>query len=204
MTDIIFKLINREANAKLLENVPYKEFLDLAIVFYRVLPKDEKEEGITCCIIDNKSLEKLDTSVDELMAYAVENTPKILGLKVQGILSAIEEYSGDEETVDLAGLEEADIPLYVATNTNANHGASVLLYRDFLKALSAKLKADLYVIPCSVHEVIVFKAITGCQMDTGYLKSLISEVNRKEVPKGDVLSDSLYYFSRVDNELSIA
>ena len=206
MTDIIFKLINKETNLEFLDNVPYKDFLDMAVVFYQVQPKTEEDEseGITCHIVDNNMMEKWGVSVDELFEKATENTPKILGLKVQGILSAIAEYSGNAEVPDLAGLEEADIPLYVATNTNCNHGASVLLYRDFLRAVAAKLKSDLYIIPCSVHEIIIFKSITGCQIDTEALTDLISQVNRKEIAKSDVLSDSLYFYSREDNELYIA
>lgn len=38
---IIYRLVNRERNRKLLEDVPYKEYLDLAIVYYVLLEMDE-------------------------------------------------------------------------------------------------------------------------------------------------------------------
>ena len=34
---IIYRLVNRERNRKLLEDFPYKEYLDLAIVYYVLL-----------------------------------------------------------------------------------------------------------------------------------------------------------------------
>ena len=204
---IIYKLINKENNSVLLETVPYVDYLDMAIIFYQVLDGFDEGEG-TCAIITNKQLEDADIKLADLMTYASENTPRILGLKINGILSSIAEYSGDESLVEALeaelGIDAGTFPLYVATNKVASNGAAVILYKDMLKAMAAKLKSDLYVIPCSIHEVILVRVMKNCQMNTAELRKLISEVNQTELKISDVLSDSLYYFSRDTGVLSYA
>ena len=204
---IIYKLINKENNSVLLETVPYVDYLDMAIIFYQVLDGFDEGEG-TCAIITNKQLEDADMKLSDLMTYASENTPRILGLKINGILSSIAEYSGDESLVEALeaelGIDADTFPLYVATNKVASNGAAVILYKDMLKAMAAKLKSDLYVIPCSVHEVILVRVMKNCQMNTDEIRRLITEVNQTELTFSDVLSDSLYYFSRDTGVLSYA
>ncbi|WP_028236018.1 DUF5688 family protein [Pseudobutyrivibrio sp. MD2005] len=201
---IVFKVINKEKNAEILAQVPYMEYLDLAIVFYMVLPGYEFEEEKKAALIFNEIAEVWDVTAADLMEAASVNTPRIMGLKIGGILSTIADYLHDDSFSEIAEIEDESVPLYVATNEMAFNGAAVILYKDMLKAMSAKLKADLFVIPCSVHEVILVKVIKGCQMDTEDLKNMISYVNESSVPENDVLSDSLYYYSRETDSLCIA
>ena len=204
---IIYKLINKANNTELLESIPYVDYLDMAIIFYQVVEGFNDGEG-TCALITNKHLEDSDILLKDLMLYASENTPRILGLKINGILSSIAEYSGDESLVEALeeelGVDADMFPLYVATNKVASNGAAVILYKDMLKAMAAKLKSDLYVIPCSIHEVILVKVMKNCQMNTEEIRKLIAEVNRTELRFSDILSDSLYYYSRETGVLSYA
>lgn len=52
---VAFKLIQREKNQKLLKEVPYIEFLDLAVVFYLIL--DEHKGGQMTALIHNSHME---------------------------------------------------------------------------------------------------------------------------------------------------
>ncbi|MBR4708007.1 MAG: hypothetical protein IKP29_08130 [Pseudobutyrivibrio sp.] len=204
---IIYKLINKANNTELLESIPYVDYLDMAIIFYQVVEGFNDGEG-TCALITNKHLEDSDILLKDLMLCASENTPRLLGLKINGILSSIAEYSGDDTLVEALeeelGVDADMFPLYVATNKVASNGAAVILYKDMLKAMAAKLKSDLYVIPCSIHEVILVKVMKNCQMNTEEIRKLIAEVNRTELRFSDILSDSLYYYSRETGVLSYA
>ena len=202
--NIVYKLINRDSNAQLLSRVPHVNYLDLAIVFYYVLPKEEGTREIWCTLIENSHMDSWSIGVEELMNRASVNTSRLLGLKIQNIVTTLAECSQGREDFKISELEDLYVPLYVATNRQNIYGAAVIIYKDLLRALAEKFKSDLYIIPCSVHEVIIFRAIKGCQVDTSNLKDLISQVNRNEIPKDEVLSDSLYYYSRLSNELAIA
>ena len=100
--------------------------------------------------------------------------------------------------------EENYTPIYVATNNIAFNGAAVMLYKDALKAIASKLKSDLYIIPSSIHEIIVVKTIEGCEFSTDAIKEMIYNINRNELPPEDFLSDNLYFYNRKTGELGIA
>lgn len=201
---VVYKVINFDRNIDILKVVPHIRYLDLAIVFYLMFPETVDTENKKLVMIKNDMMKAWDITTQELMDVASENTPKLLGLKVQSLYSTIAQYIGDYEFYELAEMEEDTMPLYIASNKSGCHGASVMLYKDFLKNISLKLKADIYVIPCSIHEIIVVKAIKDCQIDTSDLRDLIAYVNMNDVPENEILSNNLYYYSRGTNELSFA
>lgn len=199
--NIVFKLINKDRNADLLQQVPYREYLDLAIVFYIVLSKDG--EALNCSPVTNELCKEWGVDVDVLMEAALENTPAILGLKIRGILNTILSYIGDEEIQSSVDEPELDLPLYVVTNNYATYGASAFLYRDLLKAFAARKKSDVYVIPCSIHELIFIPLAECPEIKPSEISNLIFDVNRNELEEGDFLSDNLYFYNCREDSVSI-
>ena len=84
---IVYKVINRDRNLELLKNIPYVNYLDLAIVFYQLLPETVNEEEKQAILITNKQLMLWEVGVSEIMNAASKNTQRIMGLKIRGILS---------------------------------------------------------------------------------------------------------------------
>lgn len=201
---IVYTVINRDRNLELLKNIPYVNYLDLAIVFYQLLPETVDEEEKQAILVTNKQLMLWEVGVSEIMNAASKNTQRIMGLKIRGILSTVAKYLGDINIFEISKEEELEIPLYVVSNKISYYGAAVLLYKDFLKALAAKFKSDIYIIPCSVHEIIVLKSIKGYQIDTSELRDMIVHVNQHNLPEDQILSSNLYYYSRDTNVLSFA
>ena len=89
-------------------------------------------------------------------------------------------------------------PLRVLSNVQRVQGASCMLYPGLLKQLAGKEENSFYILPSSIHEVIL---LTDRRMETPeQLKEMIAEVNRTQVAPEEVLSDSLYYYdSRKEN-----
>lgn len=200
---IVFKLINRDKNQELLKTIPYVEYMDLAIIFYIYIDDLNDGEYSGGMQIRNEFIRLWGIDVNELMRVAMENTPKHLGLRVRGVFSTIADYIGDEDFMTIAKEEDDYTPLLVATNDYAVNGASVILYKDLLKNVADKLKADLYIIPVSVNEVMLAKIIDGFDIKRNDLKALIHEVNMNELKEEDILSDNLYFYSRANNSLEI-
>ena len=94
---------------------------------------------------------------------------------------------------------EDAVPLYVLTCHEAGYGAATMLYPGLLAEIAEQLKGDLYVIPSSVHELIVLRA-DQMEEPEGLL-SIIMEVNRTAVLPGDFLANSLYLFRRERGEI---
>lgn len=89
---------------------------------------------------------------------------------------------------------QKDSNMYVITNTKGINGASCLLYPDLIKKLANELDSDLYILPSSIHEVIAVKANNG--MNKSSFREMVFDVNRTQVPEEDILSDTVYFYSR--------
>ena len=85
-------------------------------------------------------------------------------------------------------------PVYILGNTKNLYGSSSLLYEGVAEWCREKLGEDYYVIPSSVHELLLLPQ-RSCP-DPGRVRQMIGEINCRHVKPEDVLSDSLYRYRR--------
>ncbi len=193
---IIFKLINTEKNRELLRDVPYIPFHDLSIVFQCLV--SEERFGNASILIHNVHLQLWKVNARELYECALENTPLLQGYELADMNTVLEEMKAlggidDEEIEDM----QQEIPMYVLSNKSRINGASCILYKDILKDFAMVVDKDLYVLPSSIHEVILLPS-DGTQ-ESEQLKEMVREINQSQVEKEEVLSDSVYYYRRSDD-----
>lgn len=192
---IIYSLINTDRNRELLRDIPHKEYLDLSIVF-RCLVSDG--EGETATIpVHNAHAKLWGVSVEELYAEASRNTPKLRGYEVKSMREIADEIMPDSHLSE----DTACIPLYVLTNRDRTDGAACILYKDLMKDFSDALGNSFYIIPSSVHEVLLLPAFSTD--DRGQIIEMIREVNDTQVPYEEILSYSLYYYDRDKGEACV-
>ncbi len=72
---ICYRLIGRKGNEELLEDIPYIEFLDLAICFYYAYHGESLGDGTI--LVHNSHLELWDTCTAELFGLAKRNTQRL-------------------------------------------------------------------------------------------------------------------------------
>lgn len=193
---IIFKLINTEKNRELLRDVPYIPFHDLSIVFQCLV--SEERFGNASILIHNVHLQLWKVNARELYECALENTPLLQGYELADMNTVLEEMKAlggidDEEIEDM----QQEVPMYVLSNKSRINGASCILYKDILKDFAMVVDKDLYVLPSSIHEVILLPS-DGAQ-ESEQLKEMVREINQSQVEKEEVLSDSVYYYRRSDD-----
>ena len=193
---IIFKLINTEKNRELLRDVPYSPFHDLSIVFQCLV--SEERFGNASILIHNVHLQLWKVNARELYECALENTPLLQGYELADMNTVLEEMKAlggidDEEIEDM----QQEVPMYVLSNKSRINGASCILYKDILKDFAMVVDKDLYVLPSSIHEVILLPS-DGTQ-ESEQLKEMVREINQSQVEKEEVLSDSVYYYRRSDD-----
>ena len=193
---IIFKLINTEKNRELLRDVPYIPFHDLSIVFQCLV--SEERFGNASILIHNVHLQLWKVNARELYEYALENTPLLQGYYLADVYTFLVEMKAlggidDEEIEDM----QQEVPMYVLSNKSRINGASCILYKDILKDFAMVVDKDLYVLPSSIHEVILLPS-DGTQ-ESEQLKEMVREINQSQVEKEEVLSDSVYYYRRSDD-----
>ena len=193
---IIFKLINTEKNRELLRDVPYIPFHDLSIVFQCLV--SEERFGNASILIHNVHLQLWKVNARELYECGLENTPLLQGYELADMNTVLEEMKAlggidDEEIEDM----QQEVPMYVLSNKSRINGASCILYKDILKDFAMVVDKDLYVLPSSIHEVILLPS-DGTQ-ESEQLKEMVREINQSQVEKEEVLSDSVYYYRRSDD-----
>lgn len=192
---IVFKLINTKQNSKLLEQIANINFLDLSIVFYYLF--DSTDSGSATILIRNEHLNYWNVDTDTLFQYAKENTPKLLKSKLNSMMDIL---AGIESTEEILNCTDELLPMYVLTNHTNMFGAATMLYDNVLKSFADKKNSDFYILPSSVHELILIPASTD--MDSDYLTSMVQEVNDTQVPNEEILSDHAYYYNRTTNQIT--
>lgn len=201
---IVYKIINFEKNEQLLKEIPYIPFLDMAIVFQYHMENENFGRGTI--LIHDSHIKKWGITKLELYEDAKRNTPKIL----PGIIRNMEELviqmmrsNLDEEEYNIGDLgtqifedassHSSDDYMYVLSNREGQNGASCILYPGILKEFAQSLNSNLFILPSSVHEVILVKE-SICD-DWEELQNMVQEVNQKELAMEDILSDQVYYYS---------
>lgn len=196
---VCFKLVNAGKNRELLEDIPYIPCHDLAIVFYVLVSKGK--DGVSMALVRNAFMDIWGTDTQTLYPIAMENTQHIfrgsvqsMGSMMAGIMEDMLDAADSGKFYDMPAITEDAFPMYIATNYDRLNGASVLLYPNLLRDFAGRIGSDFYILPSSVHELIFVPAFG--YMDAGDLKMMVQEVNGSEVADDEILSDSVYFYSR--------
>lgn len=188
---IIYRLISRTSNQEMLKHVPYVPYLDLAVVFYVLL--EATEYGTATILIKNEHLEKWNVTEEELYWMAGKNTPQLLPYEFQTMGEVLNE-------LHVITLREPQDILYVLSNQIRSFGAAAILYPGRLDQIGRFLGENYYVLPSSVHEVIMIPESKA--FDREELKEMVTDINRTQVGAEEVLSNHVYYYNREEGILS--
>lgn len=223
---IAYKLVHAEKNQELLKLVPHKLFHNLAIVFYYTV-QEAPFYGKGVILVYHSHMKQWGVSLDTLYQTALDNTPVLYpgvienmqevmrGMLMNGLKDDILSARGaQKELLDEDWMQEligqmvddfkgSGMPMYVLTNKQKLHGAACMLYPGILKAFAEEIQQDVYILPSSVHEVILVPA--DADTDREALREIVTEINRTQVAEEEVLADSVYFYSRnIDKVLWIS
>ena len=181
------RLVGREQNAAFLEIGPYKMHPVGAEVVYAELARNR--DGTCGMRVTHELLEQWGVPEQELFETALENCQKEEGIRFGTIMSEVEEITGmempEDDPIDKSGL-------YVLTNQFRDQGAAVLLYPGVLEEVYKKMEGDFYILPSSVHEVLVISKASD--IPPGVLKSTVKAVNREEGCPEEQLGNGIYEY----------
>ena len=197
---IVFRLVNLERNKERLKEMPYMEYLDLAIVFYcHVSMEAESHASIP---IYNKHMKMWNVDKAELWKCAKRNTQKLYPCQLihieQMVREMLQELDIDDE--NSGGL--LSVPMYILTNKYRLNGAAVILYKNVLQDFSKACKGDFYLLPSSIHEVILIPANTCSSLEE--MTEMVQEVNETQVEAEELLADHAYYYSSEQQRLILS
>lgn len=208
---VLCKVINTKRNEELLSRVPHKKFLNLSVVFYVILK--DIDSGYGTVLIDNnhipKNIEINEETIEELYLAALDNNREQLGSCVVPIERLLLDLALEKSNMEMervkSEIEErlamGDIlPMFVVTNAYKINGAACMLDDKFLYDMGETFDSDYYILPSSIHEVIVVPK-DDPMVDAACLQDMVKTVNNTELSPGEVLSDYVYIYCKEDRKL---
>lgn len=192
---IIYRLVSRERNSYMLKDMPYIPFLDMAITFHLVVSINDS--CMQSLKITRELQQRWGISVEQLLKLAKKNTPELLPARVCELSQLIERYMDPGEwklklEEDLTNEEKID--MIVVSNELGINGASVVLYDGVIEEIANEYDSDLYLLPSSIHEMIVVPVGKDDLHRT--FSSMVNNINQRYVDEDEVLSDRVYIYRR--------
>lgn len=184
---LCFEVVGTEQNADMLANIPHTDVENMSMV-YR-LQLDSNEHGASTVLITNAMMEQYGVTKEQLHADAMENAPEIRPASFKTMAEVMAEMMG--MPVEMMPQDMAP-PMYVATNEDKARGAAVMFYPDFMDQAAKELGGDVFVLPSSVHEVLILPDDGNMSVDE--LRDMVTTINATEVSAHDRLADSVYHY----------
>ncbi|HIR14188.1 MAG TPA: hypothetical protein IAB31_09730 [Candidatus Choladousia intestinavium] len=186
---LICKLVNYDKNREMLKKMPFRRFLDLAVIYGYLLEEEAFRDAVI--FVKNQHREIWGVQEEELYRTAMENTPKLMPsqlLDLQTLLAGIEgrESLGIDET---SGAPR----IYVLSNCQKYLGASAILYPAALKDIAEQIGEEYFVLPSSVHECMILP--DSQVLSPWTLQEIVREINESYVQPEDVLGESIYQYA---------
>ena len=183
---IIYRLIGREENQELLKEIPYKSYLDLAIIYYVLLEVDEY--GMASMMVRAEHMDMWKVTEEDLYYRASKNTQELLPYEFAPMRTVIEELLG-------LGMEEGPAEkMYILSNEMRSYGAAALIYPDCLRKIAGVVGENFFVIPSSVHELLLVSEEDAWSAQE--MTEMIRCVNQTGVAPEEILSDHVYIYRK--------
>jgi len=184
---LIVRLHRRQYIEEILPTIPYRQVCDMVEAVCFALQNNPEKAFLT---VTNGMLKEWGISEEELFRIAVENTVKAKPALMRPLLDIMAEAGllPDDTEEEL----QPEHQLYVVTNPDRLLGAGVILYPGFLKKAAKKIGRSFYLIPSSIHEILLLPD-TG-DVDVDFLKMMINDINRNRVSPEERLSNHPYRY----------
>ena len=198
------RLISKRRNRKLLNTVPYRD-LGCGLVLIADWVSREYRAIITNELLDQtgltrdqlfsdalKSMSEREPAVLSRLSDAVmnmhEDTPchNLLDYPASGTSAGPKSHKPGQNTAESWDTGSSAL---ILTNSSMLWGAASLFYPGVTDKIHALINDDFYIIPSSVHELII---IAAKDADPNALTALLRSANREVVAESDILDDDLY------------
>lgn len=182
---IIMRMLNYKDNRMFLRDVPHKLVDDLAVYYVIVIHTDK--ENTATMLIRNEHLNELGISCDELHEIACKNTREVYRPELRSVREKLKKL---KKTDALPVKKNPSDELYVLSNEIGQYGAVNILYPDIAEKVREVIGGDYYIIPSSVHEILLITK--ECGLTPKCIGEMIREINMTQVDREEWLSDHAY------------
>lgn len=186
--------ISEKYNRDVLAGTKYRVLGDIAIVYF--INADNRDLGEVMKAIPVLNAISIKQIENDALLNSMTRNPAVIK-------------SMDSEIESIIGIsipkDEATSEMYIASVPSKKFGACVLAYPGFFEQAAATVDGSYYVIPSSVHELILVKDSGNLSDDDiNKFKSDIKLVNKTILARDEILSDNLYHYDAEFHKFEIA
>lgn len=186
--------ISEKYNRDVLAGTKYRVLGDIAIVYF--INADNRDLGEVMKAIPVLNAISIKQIENDALLNSMTRNPAVIK-------------SMDSEIESIIGIsipkDEATSEMYIASVPSKKFGACVLAYPGFFEQAAATVDGSYYVIPSSVHELILVKDSGNLSDDDiNKFKSDIKLVNKTILARDEILSDNLYHYDVEFHKFEIA
>lgn len=186
--------ISEKYNRDVLAGTKYRVLGDIAIVYF--INADNRDLGEVMKAIPVLNAISIKQIENDALLNSMTRNPAV----IKSMDSEIESIIGTQIPKD-----EATSMMYIASVPSKKFGACVLAYPGFFEQAAATVGGSYYVIPSSVHELILVKDSGDLSDDDiNKFKSDIKLVNKTILARDEILSDNLYHYDAEFHKFEIA
>lgn len=186
--------MSEKYNRDVLAGTKYRVLGDIAIVYF--INADNRDLGEVMKAIPVLNAISIKQIENDALLNSMTRNPAVIK-------------SMDSEIESIIGIsipkDEATSEMYIASVPSKKFGACVLAYPGFFEQAAATVDGSYYVIPSSVHELILVKDSGNLSDDDiNKFKSDIKLVNKTILARDEILSDNLYHYDAEFHKFEIA
>ena len=178
-------------NKDKLSKVVHMELYDMS-VFYSIVITDDNSNHASFVLVNDSLLNRWGITVEQLWDDAQKYAPMNFPVKIQSMKEMFAELMRKEGMLVDEDLYSALFTdgLYVAT-CHSSCGAGCMFYPEFMDQAAEKMRGDFYVIPSSIHEVLLLPdgGFTAKELD-----AMVRTVNANEIEPKERLSEYVYHY----------
>ena len=186
---LIAQVISVKDNTERMEQMPHRQMKDMAVIYRFMMGESPYGEQMTVAVT-NAMVDSCGITADQLHEDAITamkmNQP--YSIRPLGAVLAEMDPFMDQEMGEVMGPPG----LYVATTESKMYGAAVIAQPDFMDNAAEILEGDFFVLPSSLHEVLLFR--DDGMTDYRGLEEMVRIINETEVQPADRLTNTVYHY----------
>lgn len=194
---LAMEVVSADRNADMLEKVPHEILEDMAVVYRLIL--DQDSDGRSSILVTNNLMEQFGIAHEQLHEDAMINAPEIRPSEIRGMSEVMTAMMGPGIMPEISPEDEQ---MFVAGVSDNIHGAGVIAYPNFFEDAAEKLGGDYYVLPSSIHEVLLVR--DNGEMTAKTLEAMVREVNATQVSPEEQLTDHVYHYDSKEHIFEMA
>lgn len=205
---LLIRVQNYDKMRPSLDDIPHTRFEDLVIT-YHIFMHAANNSGFYVATVNESLLNQLGIDREQLHEDALRNSAihfpanliSLNDLVLENYIEFLESNNTSEEEIEesIALMKEHHNDMFILTNKQCLKGAAAIFYKGELKRIAELLEAkELLILPSSVDEVII---VPDAIDYAPHYRRVVKDVNFKEVPERDVLSNNVYGFNPKKDEL---